>query len=164
MLLVFLAANAFAQTQPKGPAEQSDVSASIRQLVQADQSEAVKPAPSAGDVRTQPLIRIFPYGKRSKQTIAGIQAQTPANAHLTYFGGPVMSNIQVVAVFWGPDVAAGITGNGAIDQFYTDITSSQYFDELFLILEVRSFCPRVSCANFSSRAAIRRGFTLHLSS
>ncbi|HET9182890.1 MAG TPA: hypothetical protein VFP59_12205 [Candidatus Angelobacter sp.] len=130
LLLVFFAADAFAQNQSKGPAEQSDVSASIRQLIQAEQSEAVQPAPAAGDVRTQPLIRIFPYGRSGKQVKTGIKTQLPLNAHLTYFGGPVVSNIQVVVIFWGAHVAAALTGPGAIDQFYTDITSSQYFDEL----------------------------------
>lgn len=130
LLLTFLASNAFAQNESKEPAGQSDVRASIRQLTQTDQPEAAKQAPLPGDVRPQPLIRIIPYGKRGTQTRTGITTQTPVNAHLTYFGGPVMSNIQVVVVFWGKNVAAALTAPGTIDQFYTDITSSQYFDEL----------------------------------
>lgn len=130
LLLMFVAANAFAQNEPKKPQDRSDVRASVRQLVQADQPEAATQAPAPGDVRPQPLIRIIPYGRAGKHINTGIKTQLPANAHLTYWGGPVVSNIQVVVVFWGADVAAAVTANGAIDQFYTDITSSRFFDEL----------------------------------
>jgi hypothetical protein len=75
------------------------------------------------------LVRIFPYGNTVRNA-SGITSQFPTGAHLTYFGGPVISNIQVVAVFWGPNVSPAVTANGAIDQFYTDITSSRYFDLL----------------------------------
>ena len=132
LLLMFVAASAFAQNEPKEPAGQSDIRTSIRQLVQADQPEVTmqSPAPAPGDVRTQPLIRIIPYGRRGNQIKTGIRTQAPINPHLNYWGGPVLSNIQVVVVFWGADVAPALTANGAIDQFYTDITSSRYFDEL----------------------------------
>jgi hypothetical protein len=73
------------------------------------------------------LVHIVPFGRGS----AGIKnTAAPAGAHLTYFGGPVISNLQVVVVFWGPNVNPVVTANGAIDQFYTDITSSRFFDLL----------------------------------
>ena len=57
-------------------------------------------------------------------------ASAPAGAHLTYFGGPVISNIHVVVVFWGTNVDPVVTTPGTIDQFFADITSSKYFDLL----------------------------------
>jgi uncharacterized repeat protein (TIGR01451 family) len=42
----------------------------------------------------------------------------------------VISQVHVVAVFWGANVNTAITGTGAIDQFFTDITASRYFDLL----------------------------------
>jgi hypothetical protein len=57
----------------------------------------------------------------------------PAGAHLTYFGGRVVSNIQVVQVLWGagtfaPEVTA--TGKGSISQLFTQLTTSSYLDWL----------------------------------
>lgn len=128
-LLVLCSLNSLAQTELREPAGQSDVRKAIKELIRADQSQAAQQAPAAvqNEVRDQPLVRIIPYGRRSG---SGIKTLAPVGAHLTYWGGPVMSNIQVVAVFWGPNVSSAITANGAIDQFYTDITTSRYFDEL----------------------------------
>jgi len=57
----------------------------------------------------------------------------PAGAHLTYFGGPVISNVHVVQVLWGngsyaPQVSA--TTTPSIASFFTDITSSTFMDML----------------------------------
>ena len=92
----------------------------ISAFAQAQQQPVIDPAPDQ-------LIRIVPFGRKSG---SGITSQAPIGAHLTYFGGPVISNIQVIAVFWGPNVSPAITANGTIDQFYTDITTSRYFDLL----------------------------------
>jgi uncharacterized repeat protein (TIGR01451 family) len=71
------------------------------------------------------LVRVLPFGRIPIKNQAA-----PAGAHLTYWGGPVISQIHVVAVFWGPNVNAAITGPGAIDQFFSDITNSRYYDLL----------------------------------
>ena len=78
--------------------------------------------PAVPSDQPQGHIHIVPFGKNSGVINPPL---APAGAHLTYFGGPVISNIQVVAVFWGPNVASAITANGGIDQFFTDITSSR---------------------------------------
>ena len=49
-------------------------------------------------------------------------------AHLDYYGGPVVSNLQVVVVFWGSSVSAVVTGG--IGGFFQGITDSTYFDLL----------------------------------
>lgn len=140
-LLALWGVNAVGQTEAAGTGNHGDVRATIRQLVRSEQTSAARqteaaeqPSSSVQDqARKQPLIRIIPYGRNNganKGVGSGPKTLAPVAPHLTYWGGPVMSNIQVVAVFWGPNVAAAVTGNGAIDQFYIDITSSQYFDAL----------------------------------
>jgi hypothetical protein len=129
ILISLLPLSAGAQTQPAQPGTQTDVRSATRKLVRSgqvvSQSSAVVQDPNP--VRTAPLVRIIPFPRKSGSTIKNT---APAGAHLTYWGGPVISNIHIIAVFWGPSVAAAITTNGAIDQFYTDISSSRYFDLL----------------------------------
>jgi hypothetical protein len=48
------------------------------------------------------------------------------SAHLTYYGGPVISNVQVVTVFWGQKVAS----TAHLNSFYTAIPNSIYYDWL----------------------------------
>ncbi len=67
----------------------------------------------------------------------GPTAQTAA-AHLGYYGGPVVSNVQVVVVFWGSGVSSVVT-NG-IGGFFQNITNSSYFD---LLSEYASTVPTV---------------------
>jgi len=55
-------------------------------------------------------------------------AAPPAGALLQYYGGPVTTNLQVIVVFWGPNVNSTVTSN--IGAFYTAITNSNYFDML----------------------------------
>lgn len=57
----------------------------------------------------------------------------PAGAHLSYFGGPVISNVHVVQVLWGngsfaPQVSG--TTTPSIASFFTDITNSTFMDML----------------------------------
>ncbi len=126
LVLLLACSRAVAQSDLKQPADKTDVGQSIKTLsVDSQQSQAPVLNPAA----TQGLIRIVPFGKSGRNT-SGITSFFPAGAHLTYFGGPVISNVQVIAVFWGPNVSSSITANGAMDQFYTDITNSRYFDLL----------------------------------
>ncbi len=53
--------------------------------------------------------------------------QNPA-ALLSYYGGPVISNIHVVVVLWGPGVSPTVTNQ--IGDFYQAITKSTYYDLL----------------------------------
>ena len=93
-----------------------------------------KPADSqpSAPVATAPeqrLVRIVPYG-RGTSTSPLKNTSAPAGAHLTYFGGPVISNVHVVIVFWGTNVDPVVTAPGTIDQFFADITNSRYYDLL----------------------------------
>jgi hypothetical protein len=126
LFLLSFSSSVFAQKDITDQPGRGDVGAAIKELSRAAQAQpaVVDSAPS------QQLIRIVPFGRTPHTTTAGITSQAPTGAHLTYFGGPVISNVQVVVVFWGPNVDTSITANGAIDQFFTDITSSRYFDLL----------------------------------
>ncbi|KAA6463329.1 hypothetical protein DYQ86_08455 [Acidobacteria bacterium AB60] len=53
----------------------------------------------------------------------------PAGAHLTYYGGPVVSSIKVAVVYWGsgsylPQLVSGLPG------FFSAITNGNYMDML----------------------------------
>ena len=51
----------------------------------------------------------------------------PAGAHLTYFGGPIISNVQVIQVLYGSgsyNAQVAGTASPSMGQFYSDITSS----------------------------------------
>ncbi|HZR55527.1 MAG TPA: choice-of-anchor D domain-containing protein [Terriglobales bacterium] len=63
-----------------------------------------------------------------RMTVPGMKnaAPPPATPHLNYYGGPVVSNIQIVAVFWGSSVDA--TVQGQIGGFYQTVTASPYYD------------------------------------
>src|SRR4051794_37269093 len=47
---------------------------------------------------------------------------------LKYYGGRVISNVEIVAVFWGPNVDAMVVSQ--IGAFYSAIVKSSYIDWL----------------------------------
>jgi hypothetical protein len=51
---------------------------------------------------------------------------TAASSHLTYYGGPVVSNPTVVAVNWGPNVDPNV--QYGMPAFYSAILDSPYLD------------------------------------
>jgi uncharacterized repeat protein (TIGR01451 family) len=96
--------------------------------VQAPSSNAQKAEAVPVDQATHLGVRhIVPMGRGGLTQNA---AAVPSGTQLKYWGGPVISQVHVVAVFWGPNVNVAITGPGAIDQFFTDITASRYYDLL----------------------------------
>jgi uncharacterized repeat protein (TIGR01451 family) len=128
--LVFLSGSLLslvAQSAPAVSAQEGRPTTTSLQSIDPGQGQVV-PAIEAN--QEQGLIHIVPMGKASA---AIKQTSAPAGAHLTYFGGPVISNIHVVVVFWGTHVNTAITGAGgntSIAQFFTDITQSRYIDLL----------------------------------
>ncbi|HEU5453709.1 MAG TPA: hypothetical protein VFU76_17050 [Terriglobales bacterium] len=65
--------------------------------------------------------------------VAKESVRSAANAlqtmyHFDYYGGPVISNVDVVVVFWGPHVSSVVTGG--IAAFYASLTDSRYLDML----------------------------------
>jgi hypothetical protein len=50
--------------------------------------------------------------------------------HLTYYGGRVVSNAQIVQVDWGAGPFQGFVSDGELGAFYAGITNSRFFDWL----------------------------------
>ncbi len=69
----------------------------------------------AQDAPVAPLhiVPVVPHGE---------QPATPSGSHLNYYGGPVVSNIDVVIVYWGNNVSSVVTGG--IPDFYTMLVDS----------------------------------------
>jgi hypothetical protein len=115
-----------AQTRPAEQPGNEATAAGQNRSSGADQGQASAVAEPG---QTRGLIHIVPFGRVAsglKNTFA------PTGAHLTYWGGPVISNIKVVVVFWGPNVVttSAADGTATLSHFFTDITSSRYFDLL----------------------------------
>ncbi len=55
-----------------------------------------------------------------------VSAAAPAGAHLTYFGGPVISNVKVYSVFWN----SSVPNQASLNSFYSTITGSAYLSWL----------------------------------
>ncbi|MBV8834121.1 MAG: hypothetical protein JO108_33390 [Acidobacteriaceae bacterium] len=79
-------------------------------------------------------IRIVPFRDPNQpatrpDALTNASSAGPAGAQLTYNGGPVISNVQVVVVYWGnnvdPVVTNGITG------FYQTVVDSTYLDLMY---------------------------------
>jgi len=117
-----------ASAQNKPADSQPSATVATGQTLSGDTAQT-QAAPVVDPAPEQRLVRIVPYG-RGANTSPLTNTSAPAGAHLTYFGGPVISNVHVVVVFWGTNVDSVVTTPGTIDQFFADITSSRYFDLL----------------------------------
>ena len=126
LLIVFsgFLTSASAQDKPVNSQPRNDPAAG--QNTSGDSSQ-IQGAAVVDAGQAQGLVHIVPFGKVGNTVQKGF---APGGAHLTYWGGPVISNIHMVAVFWGPNVNAVITGAPGIGQFFTDITASRYYDLL----------------------------------
>lgn len=78
------------------------------------------PMPSAAQTQ-QPVIHIV-----KKTEVQSHSA--PSGAHLKYYGGPVISNVQIVVVYWGLNVSSTI--RSGIPDFYRGVMNSIFFDSL----------------------------------
>jgi uncharacterized repeat protein (TIGR01451 family) len=117
---------ASASAQDKPADSQPSAAVAAAQTFSGDSSQT-QAAPAADPGSEQRLVHIVPYGRGAS---ALKNTSAPGGAHLFYFGGPVISNIHVVIVFWGTNVDPVVTTPGTIDQFFADITSSRYYDLL----------------------------------
>jgi hypothetical protein len=62
----------------------------------------------------------------------GAPPAAPAAAHLTYFGGPLLTNVQVYTIFWGKKWSAGPGAEivTKLNAFYSAILVSPLIDQL----------------------------------
>ena len=153
VLLMGFLVSASAQDKDKPADSQPSATAATGQTLSGDSAQT-QTAPVADAGPEQRLVHIVPYG-RGSNTSTLKNTSAPAGAHLTYFGGPVISNIHVVIVFWGTNVDPVVTTPGTIDQFFADITSSRYYDLLTEYSTVGVTGAGPSAA--SSNQAIGRG-------
>jgi hypothetical protein len=121
--------SALAQSDLKERTGANDISATVKQITtEMAQSESVAQNPNANYLP----VRIIPFGRRLASQALLTRTAPVAGAHLTYWGGPVISNVQVIVVLWGTHVVttSPADGTASLGQFYTDITSSRYYDLL----------------------------------
>ncbi|HEY5026972.1 MAG TPA: hypothetical protein VIK39_01065 [Candidatus Angelobacter sp.] len=123
VILSGLLTSAVAQTRPADSDESSAVAIQnpLGDGVQAEGIAIVDPGQKPG------LVHIVPFGRVGSAVKNGF---APGGAHLTYWGGPVISNIHAIVVLWGPNVNTAIGGTPGIAQFFGDITTSRYYDLL----------------------------------
>src|SRR5215471_11978081 len=114
LILIFAALPALAQVSQSNPDE-----AAPQQNPAAGNSGQVLPV-----VTVQHKFHGVPW----RDPNAGpINFAAPAGAHLTYFGGPIISNVQVIQVLYGSgsyNAQVAGTSSPSMGQFYSDITSS----------------------------------------
>jgi hypothetical protein len=81
---------------------------------------------STGEGRPEQLAH---HGQALKNDSA--PSTPPSGTLLQYFGGPVLSNVHAVPVFWTTGVQASLmTGGNNLDAFFTTILNSPYIDFL----------------------------------
>ncbi|HEY5029191.1 MAG TPA: hypothetical protein VIK39_12340 [Candidatus Angelobacter sp.] len=98
--------------------------AQVSQSVNVSQQPPVTASPVA--VSNTPILHGVPW-RDPNTTGAVVGFAAPAGAHLTYFGGPIISNVQVVQVLYGSgSYNAQVAGSSSptMGNFYSDITSS----------------------------------------
>jgi hypothetical protein len=103
--------------------------AQVSQPTNQDGAAAPPQDPVAGNAATPLLPVVIHHGvpwRDANQT--GINNfAAPAGAHLTYFGGPIISNVQVIQVLYGSgsyNAQVAGTTSPTMGQFYGDITGS----------------------------------------
>ena len=98
--------------------------AQVSQTVNVSQQPPVTATPVA--VSTTPIFHGVPW-RDPNTTAAVVGFAAPAGAHLTYRGGPIISNVQVIQVLYGsgsynPQIAG--TSSPTMGNFFSDITTT----------------------------------------
>jgi hypothetical protein len=94
-------------------------------------AQVSQPGNSSGNQVTAapvtPMQHGVPWRDPNATNAAIVGFAAPAGAHLTYFGGPIISNVQVIQVLYGSgsyNAQIAGTSSPSMGQFYGDITSS----------------------------------------
>src|SRR6478672_3450854 len=109
--------------------------AALPALAQVSQSSPDEVAPNqhpAGAGQALPVMTLQPrfHGvpwRDANATPGPVGFAAPAGAHLTYFGGPIISNVQVIQVLYGSgSYNSQVAGNTSptMGNFFADITST----------------------------------------
>ncbi|HET9283253.1 MAG TPA: hypothetical protein VFR24_14960 [Candidatus Angelobacter sp.] len=94
-------------------------------------AQTSQPGQTAGSSVTLPVIPVFRHGVpwRDPNAIAPgpVGFAAPAGAHLSYFGGPIISNVQVIQVLYGSgsyNAQVAGTTSPTMGNFFGDITGA----------------------------------------
>lgn len=104
-----------------------------------DHSESVSQSPSAVEGPQAPSagaqspsahipIHIVPYGPPAHMKRKAPTGKSSNNGQVQYWGGPVISQVQIVEVLWGSFV--DVPSTTGLEQFFTDVTQSNYLGML----------------------------------
>ena len=86
--------------------------------------------PSDGNAtQVLPVFTVFQHGVpwRDPLTTGPVGFAAPAGAHLSYFGGPVISNVQVIQVLYGTgsyNAQVAGTSSPSMGNFFSDLTGT----------------------------------------
>jgi hypothetical protein len=97
-------------------------------LFSASSAQAQQVEPSQPGHRSQPSKPVRPIHIVPFITPPQGPHVPQVGTHLSYYGGPVISNVQVIVVYWGANVNSEIIAK--IPSFYEGVTDSAYFDML----------------------------------
>jgi hypothetical protein len=102
------------------------VMAQVSQPNRQDQPEGTT-AQTSHSMAFQAIHHGTPWRDPNGAAAAAVGFAAPAGAHLTYFGGPIISNVQVIQVLYGsgsynPQVAGSTSPT--MGNFFADITST----------------------------------------
>ncbi len=124
------------RTSPAAPSKRAK-SATVKvaaKLVRYSKGEHIIVAPLH---HPKPQIALEELGKARKSPsdsdlFDGQTAGAAANAHLAYFGGPLLTNVAVVTIFWGKKwgTPSGVTTVNNLNAFFTAILPSPLIDQL----------------------------------
>src|SRR6478672_11019071 len=121
-LVLFSALAALAQVAPVDPTGDASAAAPQQSAATTDSVQQALP-----NVPARPRLHIVPILDPNGPNNAAVGFAAPAGAHLTYFGGPIISNVQVVQVLYGSvsynSQVAGST-SPTMGNFFADITST----------------------------------------
>ena len=114
----------------------ASVSSGIRRVLLASLLVVVGWFSGTMPARAQSISPLLPAQQRRRVEIkryrpnGTVPESTPtcSSPLLSYFDGPLISNVQVVPVFWNSNVNASIQAN--ISQFYSDAAVSNWYDLL----------------------------------
>jgi hypothetical protein len=73
-------------------------------------------------------LHFMPMG--TQVPVAGPAFQAPSGAHLSYSGGPVISNVKVMQVLWGSGTYQSAVTSPQMGNFYQQATNSAWMDWL----------------------------------
>jgi hypothetical protein len=119
-LVLFSVLSALAQVAPVDRTVGTDAAA--QQPAAATSAQQALPNVPAG-----PRLHIVPVLDPNNPNAAAVGFAAPAGAHLSYFGGPVISNVHVVQVLYGSgsyNAQVAGTTSPTMGQFYGDLTGA----------------------------------------